>query len=987
MTSVEKETIAETRSANERPATEVVDILLVDDESRNLDVLDSILASPELRLVRAQSPEDALLAVVHYEFACMVLDIQMPNMSGLELARLIKTRKRNQHVPIIFLTAYFLEEKDILEGYGAGAVDYLTKPINPQILKSKVGGFVDLFQKTHALATANNSLENEIKQRKAAEEALRMANLQLEQRVEERTADLSQSEQRYRQLVHSLPAAVYTTDAEGHVTLFNEAAATLWGRRPEIGKDLWCGSYKIFNPDGSDLPLDECPMAVTLKTGQAVREREIVIERPDGTRRNILPYPEPIFDTSGKIVGAVNMLLDITDRNLAQLIAQRFAAIVESSDDAIIGKDINGFINTWNHGAERTFQYAADEIIGKHITTLIPPARHDEEEEILGKIRRGESVKHYETVRQRKDGNLINVSLTISPIKDASGKIIGASKIARDITERKRSEKQQKVLYELVATVNRASSLPEVCDAALDAIFQCQNADRASILLCDSEGVMRFTTWRGLSEDYRRAAEGHSPWNCDDPAPQPVFINDVRQAKLDEHLQSVIESEGIGALAFIPIAYENHLLGKFMIYFNAPHDFTVDEIRPAQTIASQIAFAIERQHVLQKLKQARDEALAASRAKDDFLATLSHELRTPLNPVLLIASDAEHNHDLSPRTRTDFNTIRKNIELEARLIDDLLDLTRVTRGKIILEKNSLEVHQILEDAVAHVIDEMNQKQISLKIDFKAEQHTVFADAVRLQQIFWNLLKNAVKFTPNGGQITIETAASENKLSVKIIDTGIGMTADEISHIFTAFSQGNHAGDNNGHRFGGLGLGLAISQKLAEFHSGKILAASEGRDKGSTFTIELPLAQPVEKDKNELDSPPDLSPDFPARTNGIRVLLVEDHEPTRTALTQLLMRRSYKVVTAGSIAEARVVAAGQNFNLIVSDIGLPDGNGYDLMAELQKNGAVKGIALTGYGMEQDVTRSREAGFVAHLTKPISIQSLETALNAVNNSEAA
>ena len=343
---------------------------------------------------------------------------------------------------------------------------------------------------------------------------------------------------------------------------------------------------------------------------------------------------------------------------------------------------------------------------------------------------------------------------------------------------------------------------------------------------------------------------------------------------------------------------------------------------------------------------------------------------------------------MSPRTRTDFDTIRKNVELEARLIDDLLDLTRITYGKVILEKDFFDIHRILKDAVANVSDEMNQKQITLKIDLKAEQYAVFADAVRLQQIFWNLLKNAVKFTPNGGHITVETAASENKLAVKITDTGIGMTADEVSHIFTAFSQGNHAGDNNGHRFGGLGLGLAISQKLAEFHSGKILATSDGRDKGSTFIVELPVAQMTGENADEIVSrPSDSSPDFPAKTDGIRVLIVEDHEPTRTALAQLLMRRSYKVITAASIAEARIVASGQSFNLVVSDIGLPDGNGYDLMAELQKNGAVKGIALSGYGMEQDVARSRQAGFVAHLTKPISIQSLETALKAVNNSEAA
>jgi len=239
----------------------MVSILLVDDEERNLDVLESLLASPDLRLVRTSRPEDALLAVIQEEFACIVLDIQMPSMNGIELARLIKTRKKSQHIPIIFLTAYFQDEKDILKGYGAGAVDYLTKPLNPEILRSKVGIFVDLFRTTRALGKANDALASQVEQRKRAEEDLRQANIELESRVEKRTADLlfandelRASERRYRQLIHALPAAIYMTDAQGRVTLYNEVAALLWGRHPEIGKDLWCGSYKIFRTDGSDLP-------------------------------------------------------------------------------------------------------------------------------------------------------------------------------------------------------------------------------------------------------------------------------------------------------------------------------------------------------------------------------------------------------------------------------------------------------------------------------------------------------------------------------------------------------------------------------------------------------------------------------------------------------------------------------------------------------------------------------------------------------------
>lgn len=974
MDKVETDKIAESK-----PAMEPVNVLLVDDESRNLDALESILEMmPGLRLVRAVRAEDALLALLNNEFACIVLDIQMPGMSGIELARHIKARKRNQHIPIIFLTAFFLDEKDIIQGYGAGAVDYLTKPINPEILKSKVGAFVDLFRTARALAMANSALETEVSQRKKAEEALRQANNELEVRVRERTAELGLSEERYKQVVRNLPVAVYTTDAEGRIMLYNEPAVELWGRRPGIGTEFWCGSYKIFRPDGSELSMDECPMAITLKTGEPVRGQEIVVERPDGERRSVLPYPTLIRDASGKITGAVNMLLDVTERNLAQLVTQRLAAIVESSDDAIIGKDLNGIINSWNHGAERIFQYKSGEIIGKSVKTLIPTERHVEEDEILKQIRRGEQVKHFETIRKRKDGSLIDVALTISPIKDSGGHTLGASKIARDITERKRHEKQQRALFELVATINTAPTIEEICDAALDAIAQCQNSDRTSILLVDSEGVMRFKAWRGLSDEYRHAVEGHTPWKKGEPT-QPVLIQDLAKAEIDENLKKTVEKEGIRSLAFIPIAFEKRLLGKFMIYFNESHAFTPDELRPAQTIASQIAFAIEREYVTRQLKRANDELLAASRAKDDFLATLSHELRTPLNPVLLLASDAMNNRDLPPRVRTDFNTIRKNVEMEARLIDDLLDLTRIERGKIILDKHFINLRSVLQDAIAQVREEINQKQIGLELKLKAAHHTVFADAVRLQQIFWNLLKNSVKFTPGGGQITVETGLDEGKILVKISDTGIGMTKDELDGIFNAFAQGDHAAKNI-HRFGGLGLGLSISQKLTEFHSGKIVATSEGRDKGSTFTVELPLATAAEVSGTTSAPKPLEEVPTGAVPRNIRILLVEDHEPTRTTLAGLLMRRRFDVVAAATAAEARALAVTRNFDLLITDIGLPDGNGYDLMSELGKKNRLRGIALTGYGMEHDVARSENAGFDAHLTKPVRIQSLEAALDA-------
>jgi PAS domain S-box-containing protein len=976
---------ADKRDAVEpKPLVEAVNILLVDDNERNLDVLESLLASVEIKLVRAKTPEEALLGLLHGEFACIILDIQMPSMNGLDLARLIKTRKRSQHIPIIFLTAYFSEEKDVLLGYGAGAVDYLTKPINPEILRSKVGVYVDLFRKTLALARVNEALELEVSHRKKAEEALRDANAELEIRVQRRTADLSLSEQRYRQVVYNLPVAVYVTDIEGRVALFNEAAVHLWGREPEIGKDIWDGRYKIFRMDGSLLPRAEYPMIVTMKTGTSVRGEEIIIEWPDGHRRNVLPYPEPFCDESGQVIGAVNMLVDITERKKSEEAARRLAAIVQWSDDAIISKDTHGIVTSWNDGAQRLFGYEAEEILGKSIATLIPPERQDEETEILKNVHQGNPIRHFETVRVRKNGTFIDVSLTISPVKDAEGVIIGASKIARDISDRRRTERQQKALYELVAAVNRALSLPEVCDAALEAVFQCLEVDRAAILLRDSQDAMRFVSWRALSEIYRTAVEGHSPWTQDEADPQAVFINEIKPPALDEPLCEVVRQEGIGALAFIPITYQKRLLGKFMIYFDAPHQFTTEEVRPVQTIASQIAFAIERQRVLQQLKKAHAETLEASRAKDNFLATLSHELRTPLNPILLIASDAINNTKLSPDILADFEMIRKNVELEARLIDDLLDLTRITHGKIALEKKHCDLHSILKDAISNVCDVISQKKILLDLRLNASEHTVFADSVRLHQVFGNLLNNAAKFTPAGGKILVETHQSEGKtITVKVVDTGIGMKPEEIGRLFAAFSQGNHADGNEKHRFGGLGLGLAISQKLLEFHSGKIYATSAGLDLGSTFTIELPLAQsrPGESSEDPEQSAETLLPGNVGKTSATRILLVEDHEPTRNTLSLLLIRRGYEVITSSSFNDAIAVSQKHNFHLLISDIGLPDGNGYDLMERLKQNLDIKGIALTGYGMEQDIGRSQKAGFITHLTKPIRMETLDAALNSI------
>jgi PAS domain S-box-containing protein len=250
------------------------------------------------------------------------------------------------------------------------------------------------------------------------------------------------------ELLEALPVAVYTTDAQGRITFFNQAAADLWGHRPELGSDQWCGSWRLYWPDGRPLPHDQCPMALTLKEGRPVRGMEAIAERPDGTRVNFLPYPTPLWDASGRLVGAINLLMDITERHQAEIELARLAAIVTSSDDAIISKCLDGRITTWNAAATRIFGYTASEMVGQSIKRIIPPELHDDEKRILAHLARGERIDHYETVRVAKDGRRIEVSLTVSALRDRFGKVIGASKVARDITERKQSEKLQQLLIQ-----------------------------------------------------------------------------------------------------------------------------------------------------------------------------------------------------------------------------------------------------------------------------------------------------------------------------------------------------------------------------------------------------------------------------------------------------------------------------------------------------------------------------------------------------------
>ena len=384
----------------------------------------------------------------------------------------------------------------------------------------------------------------------------------------------------------------------------------------------------------------------------------------------------------------------------------------------------------------------------------------------------------------------------------------------------------------------------------------------------------------------------------------------------------------------------------------------------------------ERREIEQKLALQRVLAEAAVTSKELFFGMLSHELRTPLTPLVALLEDLAAEPGRSPEDLAALALMRRNLDLETHLIDDLLDLTRVTSGKLQLHRETTDAHLCLRQAIGICQPDIDAKELQLAIELDAPRHFVDGDASRLQQIFWNLIKNAVKFTPVGGRIAIETRSAEaSRLTVEFRDTGVGIDPRPLLHLFEPFFQVQHALKQ---RAGGLGLGLAICKAITEAHGGTLTAASAGLGKGATFCVELAtVAEPSAK----LLSGPAADASTPARREDLRLLLVEDHDDTRKVLARLLNRRGYKVEAARNAQEARSLSSERTFDLIISDIALPDASGCDLLKELGTKHKLRGIAMSGFGSDTDLAQSRAAGFLEHLVKPIDARALDTAIQRV------
>src|SRR4026208_1285656 len=379
----------------------------------------------------------------------------------------------------------------------------------------------------------------------------------------------------------------------------------------------------------------------------------------------------------------------------------------------------------------------------------------------------------------------------------------------------------------------------------------------------------------------------------------------------------------------------------------------------------------------------RQELIAANAAKDQFLAQLSHELRSPLTPVIAMVGELEAEVPDSKPVKEALEVVRRNVELEARLIDDLLDITRISKRKLQLSFEPISIHQSLQRAYEICRNEIKAKNLEVNFGLRAAHTYVEGDPARLQQVFWNLIKNSVKFTPEKGRITIETLnPTPDKIEVRVTDTGIGIESETIGRIFNAFEQGQ---SDITRRFGGLGLGLTISKTMIDAHGGHIRVQSSGKNRGAIFTVELNTVEsPIERDGQGEDRPTDRKPE-PGVATHRRVLLVDDHHDACLAMKRMLERRCYQITIAHSAEQASEKVRTQEFDLLISDIGLPDRSGYELMREVKLHKRLPGIALSGFGSEQDVNQAREAGFAEHLTKPINFERLEKTIQSLLSSD--
>ncbi|MEW6130639.1 MAG: PAS domain S-box protein [Acidobacteriota bacterium] len=831
--------------------------------------------------------------------------------------------------------------------------------------------------------------------------------IQLQQKALSLTAETAQrqaiekrlhaTENRFRKFFEmSQEGKVFVEAQTGKILDANPFFSNLMGlsREELIGKTLWAIGI-IDNPDAYNHLLFEVS-----KNRTAHYEYSLI--SPGDKSRLELEIFSSFFETDNPRVLQFT-IHDITRQQQVENLSSHLAAIVESSDDAIISKTLDGIILSWNQSAVRIFGYTAEEVIGKPISMLIPPDRIDEEPAILERIKREERIDHYETVRIRKDGRLINISLTVSPVKDRRGKIIAASKIARDITARKQAEETIGLLMRISEKLNSTLEINSLLEVLVVEAAKLVRAESGVAGLYTPAGLTcqkYFHQGQWVALEYCwPAMHGLPGWLI--VHKKPYLTNDalndlqiIRELCVRFDVRQAISAPIMNA--------HKEILGFFEIHNKRDgSEFTESDLQQLMAVAQSAAVAIQnalaygeiqraeeqRRTALAREQEARIRAEEASQLKDVFLATVSHELRTPLNAIIgwthMLRNDRLNE---AGKTRA-LETIERNAWAQARLVEDILDVSRIITGKLRLNIGAVDLATVINEAIDAVQLAADSKGIQLEVRISPQARHLSGDASRLQQVIWNLLSNAIKFTPAGGRVEVCLDRIGSEIQITVSDSGQGIQPDFLPFIFDRFRQSDGTSTR---AHGGLGLGLAIVRHLIEIHGGTVRADSAGEGQGATFTIKLPASsqeRPSSSKRNsgsymvyqELPSAPNAYPSIAP----LKILLVDDDADTLHLLKIVLADHGANVQTASSASEALEILKHFHPHVVVSDLAMPGEDGYSLINKLrtsedENQRKVPAVALTAYVRLEDRLRALSAGFNMFVPKPVEVGELITAI---------
>lgn len=753
------------------------------------------------------------------------------------------------------------------------------------------------------------------------------------------------------------------------VRAFGEMVGLLWA---EGEREIALRLERLWSEIGNHLPFSLLSAFDGRVDGDEVR-------RMFGEHSNVLASESdaaPRVAAHGAIPSMVLLHDDLSDRRRAEEARMQLAAIVESSEDAIVGKTLEGVVTSWNAGAERIFGYSAEEMIGQSISRLVPPNRADDVGHILSAIGRGERVGHFETERIRKDGSRIDVSLTVSPIRDSIGRVVGASKIARDVSDRKKTELERQRIQRELATLHE---IGQAIAAERDSGRLLQMITDAATLLSGAEvGAYIDRAGDAQDETCELYAVSGGPLPAFDGFGAEIFspafagqgavrVADVRHDPRWEH-RVPLGGGPVASYMTVPVVGRSgQLYGGLFLGHAQAGVFTEAAERVVVALAAHAAVALDNVRLYEAEHEARSEAEQANRAKDDFLAMLGHELRNPLASVQNGIVAATLDPIRRPRA---LEIARRGADQLSRLVDDLLDVARITRGHITLREEPVALAGVVELAVDLARPLFEERGVALTVSMPAPDLEVWGDAARLEQVVGNLLTNAAKYTEPGGRVVVTLAAEGGGAVLGVRDSGIGIAPPLLARVFDLFMQADQALDR---AEGGLGIGLTLVKQIVELHGGRVEAYSEGLGRGAEFVVRLPARERIRTGLDE-GAAPSLE-----RRAAASVLIVEDNLDAAESMMMLLELLGHRVRMVSDGLSALQAARANPPQVMLVDIGLPGMDGYQLAERVRQEESLRHVtlvAMTGYGRDEDRQRALAAGFDHHLVKPVDVQKVQS-----------